>query len=75
MLHRIEMNLIKSIILAVRKSDYAGLFEKVWGPGFLDADKDVDGTYVRIGRAIAAYERSAEENAIVEFMKTLSDRH
>jgi len=52
----------KTIILAVRKSDYAGLFEKVWGPGSLDADKDVDGTYVRIGRAIAAYERSAEVN-------------
>ena len=52
----------KSIILAVRKSDYAGLFEKVWGPGSLDTDKDVDETYVRIGRALAAYERSAEVN-------------
>lgn len=52
----------KRIILTVRKSDYAGLFEKVWGPGSLDADKDVDETYVRIGRAIAAYERSAEVN-------------
>jgi cytochrome c peroxidase len=52
----------KTIILAVRKSDYADLFERVWGPGSLDADKDVDGTYVRIGRAIAAYERSAEVN-------------
>ena len=52
----------KSIILAVKRSDYAGLFEKVWGPGSLDAEKDVDGAYAKIGRAIAAYERSAEVN-------------
>src|SRR5512135_280868 len=52
----------KSIILAVKKSDYAALFEKVWGAGSLDAEKDVDGTYVKIGRSIAAYERSAEVN-------------
>jgi cytochrome c peroxidase len=52
----------KSIILAVQKSDYAGLFTKIWGPGALDAEKDVDRSYVRIGRAIAAYERSAEVN-------------
>lgn len=52
----------ESIILAVWKSEYAGLFEKVWGPGSLDAGKHVDETYVRIGRAIAAYERSAEMN-------------
>ncbi len=52
----------KSIILAVRKSDYARLFEQVWGAGSLDAEKDVDGTYVRIARSIAAYERSDEVN-------------
>jgi cytochrome c peroxidase len=52
----------KSIVLAVKRSKYAALFEKVWGPGSLDAEKDVDGTYARIGRAIAAYERSAEVN-------------
>jgi cytochrome c peroxidase len=52
----------RSIILAVKKSDYAALFEKVWGPGSLDAEKHVDGTYVKIGRSIAAYERSAEVN-------------
>jgi cytochrome c peroxidase len=50
----------KSIILAVQKSDYAGLFAKIWGPGALDVDKNVDRSYVRIGRAIAAYERSVE---------------
>jgi len=52
----------KSIILKVQKSDYAALFEKVWGKGSLDAAKDIDGAYERIGRAIAAYERSAEVN-------------
>jgi cytochrome c peroxidase len=52
----------KSIILAVQKSDYAALFEKVWGKGSLDAAKDVEGAYERIGRSIAAYERSAEVN-------------
>jgi cytochrome c peroxidase len=50
----------KSIILNVQKSAYAALFEKVWGKGSLDAVKDVDGTYERIGSSIAAYERSAE---------------
>ncbi len=38
------------------------LFEQVWGPGSLDAGKDVDGTYVRIGRSIAAYDLSGEVN-------------
>jgi cytochrome c peroxidase len=52
----------KSIILAVETSDYAGLFTKIWGPGALDAEKNVDRSYIRIGRAIAAYERSAEVN-------------
>ena len=52
----------KGIILKVQKSDYAGLFEKVWGRGSLDAGKDVDGTYERIARSIAAYERSPEVN-------------
>jgi cytochrome c peroxidase len=50
----------KNIILKVQKSAYAALFEKVWGKGSLDAVKDVDGTYERIGSSIAAYERSAE---------------
>ncbi|MBP7934023.1 MAG: cytochrome C [Phycisphaerae bacterium] len=44
----------------VAKSAYAGLFKKVWGAGSLDWKKDVDGTYERIARSIAAYERSAE---------------
>ncbi len=50
----------RSLILAVIKSDYAGLFEKVWGPGSLDAENRVDSTFASIGVSIAAYERSAE---------------
>jgi cytochrome c peroxidase len=34
----------------------------VWGPGSLDWTKDVAGTYERIARSIAAYERSGEVN-------------
>jgi len=52
----------KSVVIAVRKSAYAGLFEQVWGKDSLDADKNVDKTYERIARSIAAFERSAEVN-------------
>jgi cytochrome c peroxidase len=52
----------KSLVIKVQKSDYAVLFEKVWGRGSLDAAKDVDGSFERIARSIAAYERSAEIN-------------
>jgi len=52
----------KAIILRVKASDYAVLFEEVWGPGSLDAEKDADGAYERVARSIAAYERSAEVN-------------
>lgn len=52
----------KSVIIKVKDSYYADLFEKVWGPGSLDWEKDIDGTYERIARSIAAFERSAEVN-------------
>ncbi|HUU37978.1 MAG TPA: cytochrome c peroxidase [Candidatus Desulfaltia sp.] len=52
----------KSIVLKVQESGYAALFEKVWGKGSLDAGKDVDRTFERIARSIAAYERSSEVN-------------
>jgi len=52
----------KNIVIKVRDSDYADLFEKVWGSGSPDREKDVDTTYERIARSIAAYERSAEVN-------------
>lgn len=50
------------VLIRVAQSNYAALFEEVWGPGSLDPVNDVAGTYERIGRSIAAYERSAEVN-------------
>lgn len=50
------------VCLKVSLSDYVELFEEVWGPGSLDPVGDVDSTYERIVRSIAAYERSAEVN-------------
>lgn len=63
-LNPLEQNMpdAKSVVLAVKRSEYAGLFEKVFGHGSLDADKNPQGTAVKIARAIAAYERSAEVN-------------
>jgi cytochrome c peroxidase len=52
----------KQVCLKVSLSDYAELFEEVWGPGSLDPVGDVDGTYERIARSIAAYEKSTEVN-------------
>jgi len=52
----------KLVCLKVAQSEYAGLFEDVWGPGSLDCVKDLAGTYERIARSIAAYERSSEVN-------------
>lgn len=50
------------LCVRVRKADYAGLFEQVWGDGSLNCAKDVNGVYEKIGRSVAAYERSAEVN-------------
>jgi len=50
------------VLLRVARSGYLPLFEAVWGPGSFDFVRDVAGTYERIGRSIAAYERSAEVN-------------
>ena len=47
------------VVQKVRISEYASLFEEVWGEGSLN---DVDGAFEKIGRAIAAYERSSEVN-------------
>ncbi|MFH0897329.1 MAG: cytochrome c peroxidase, partial [Candidatus Bathyarchaeota archaeon] len=47
------------VVQKVMISDYASLFEEVWGEGSLN---DVDGAFEKIGRAIAAYERSSEVN-------------
>lgn len=53
----------KLVCRKVATSDYAWLFEEVYGSGSLDFVKDVEGTYDRIARAIAAYEASPESNA------------
>lgn len=63
-LNPLEQNMpdAKSIVLKVQKSEYAALFEEVWGEGSLGADRDIDLTFERIARSIAAYERSSEVN-------------
>jgi cytochrome c peroxidase len=63
-LNDLEQNLPQArlVIKRVAGSKYAKLFEQVWGPGSLDFVKDVKGTYERIGRSIAAFERSGMVN-------------
>lgn len=50
------------LCVKVMKSDYSSLFEEVWGTGSLNCAKDENGVYERIGRSVAAYERSIEVN-------------
>jgi cytochrome c peroxidase len=50
------------VLLRVARSGVVPMFEAVWGPGSFDFKHDVGATYERIGRSIAAYERSAEVN-------------
>jgi cytochrome c peroxidase len=52
----------QTVCVAVSLAEYAGLFEQVWGEGSLDCEDDVAGSYERIARSIAAYERSSEVN-------------
>jgi len=63
-LNPLEQNMADSlaVVTAVQESEYADLFEEVWGEGSLDAEKDLKAVYDRIGRSIAAYERSFEVN-------------
>jgi len=53
---------MRLVVSRVAKSGYAALFEQAWGPGSLDFKKDAYGSYERIARSIAAYERSSEVN-------------
>ncbi len=53
---------VQVLCVRVKQSDYADLFEQVWGAGSLECSKDADGVYERIGRSVAAYERSPEVN-------------
>jgi cytochrome c peroxidase len=48
------------VILKVSQSSYAKLFEQVWGPGSL---ADVPSAYQKVGRSIAAFERSKQVSA------------
>jgi cytochrome c peroxidase len=50
------------LCVKVKQAEYADLFVEVWGPGSLDCAKDVNGVYEKIGRSVAAYERSSEVN-------------
>ena len=52
----------KSVCLKVRASAYSSLFEDVWGTGSLDCVRNVAGTYEKIARSIAEYEKSGEAN-------------
>ena len=63
-LNPLEQALPNAQVLCVRvkQSAYAGLFEEVWGAGSLNCAKDVNGVYEKIGRSVAAYERSQEVN-------------
>jgi len=51
----------ETVIRKIQESGYAEMFEQVWGENSLTLD-DVDGTYVRIAVALAAFERSFEVN-------------
>lgn len=64
-LNPLEQNMpqMRLVVSRVAKSSYAPLFVQVWGSGSLDFKKDVAGTYERIARSIAAYERSTEVSA------------
>ena len=57
-LNPVEMNnkSKKKVIQDVRSSDYARLFEEVWGIGALD---DVEAAYDQVALSIAAFERTA----------------
>ncbi len=63
-LNPLEQNIPDARVLCtkVKESTYAPLFEQVWGKGSLDCDKNVSATYDRIGKSVAAYERSKEAN-------------
>ena len=52
----------RQICVRIASSAYADLFREVWGPKSLDHVKDVEGTYERVARSVAAYERSSEVN-------------
>lgn len=62
LLNPLEQNNPNALLVCfkVATSDYADLFEDVWGPS--DPFLGTDMFYERIGRSISAYEKSAEVN-------------
>lgn len=64
-LNPLEMNVAdkKEVIVKVKNSDYADFFKDVWGAGSLDIKEDIEGTYEKIARSVAVYERSTEVNS------------
>lgn len=63
-LNPLEQNMpnMRLAVIRVWLSPYKVLFEDVWGPGSLDFRNDVRGSYERIARSVAAYERSRVVN-------------
>jgi len=61
-LNPLEMNEpdAAAVVAKVRESDYAPLFEAVWGPGIWN---DTSTAYAAIARSIAAFERSSAVSA------------
>ncbi len=68
-LNPVEMNMPskEEVVTRVAAAKYASLFTKLFGP---DAFLDADLAYDNIGRAIAAYERSAEVTAFTSRFDT-----
>lgn len=63
-LNDLEQNLndAKDVLRRVAQSEYADLFKRVWGQNSMRPD-DVEEMFEKIGRSIAAYERSFEVSA------------
>jgi cytochrome c peroxidase len=52
----------RAVLEQIASSQYAGLWEIVWGEPISLAPDDIEGNYDRVGLAIAAYEGSSEVN-------------
>jgi cytochrome c peroxidase len=52
----------EAVCLQVAASNYATLFQEVWGPGSLDCVANTAAMYDQVGLSIAAYEDSGEVN-------------
>jgi len=63
-LNPLEQAIANEQVLCVRvkKAEYASLFKQVWNTNSIDCAKDSGGVYEKIGRSVAAYERSSKVN-------------